>query len=325
MAENKQLEDLLTGFSKDQNKELLHKIVPILAHSHVLVPAMPPKDFDPNMMEELKQGKKMELPKGVRPVPALLQTAEMGRFLGVYTQKKHIPKEGNYPLMMDMHFVDCCRMATQLKMDGVVVNAFSQNLTFKKAAVDAFVRDFGPKKAGNQGGSAAQPIANPQKVKLTKEQFEDVTRKSIELKLLPKFIYEHGAKYIDDICEGKESLLAKMYEEPFQRVPEVPCPYTPADFSVMDLNINDELMLVRLDLPEKKLLPGSCARIYITINPQNEEIHYFTIQQGAKKEDKILGKVTKENRHIVIGEAPDDSGELQRIIDLIEFEKVQTN
>ena len=45
-------------------------------------------------------------------------------------------------------------------------------------------------------------------------------------------------------------------------------PYTENDYSVMALDIAEDLTLVRVDLPEKGLVPPLCYRIYLTINPK---------------------------------------------------------
>lgn len=309
-----QLDDLMTEFSVNKKKEILPRIVPLLAQSNVLVPAAVPDGMENGMLDRLKKGARVELPKGMKPAPALLSTPQGGKFFGVYTEKKHVKVQKEYPLLLDMRFVDCCKMAMQMNLDGIVVNAFSQNLTFKKQALEAFVRGF----SGDQKPETKQ-------VRLTKEQFEDVTRKNIELHLLPKFIFEGGAKYIDDLCEGKAGLLSQVYAEPFLKVPNLDSPYAEADFSVMDLNVAEDIMLVRMDLPEKKMLPGSCRRIYVTLNPDTEEIHYFTIQKAKKGEPDLLGEVGKDGKHNVIGNAPAEGVEIQRVMDLVHFQERQAN
>jgi hypothetical protein len=306
----RRLDKLLTDFTSGKDTEVLHQIIPILGVLNVLVPAAVPANLNKGMLEDLKNGAKMEMPKGMKPMPALLQTKKGGRFLGIYTEKKHVRTEKGYPLLLDMHFVDCCTMAKKLDLDGIVVNAFTQNLTFKKPAIDAFIQDYGSRRK-----------KETKTIRLTREQMEDVTRKNIELRLLPQFIFEGGAKYIDDLCEGKEELLAQIYAEPYKKVPEMVSPYKAEDFSLMDLNIAEDMMLVRLDMPEKKLLEGSCVRIYITVNPQTEDIHYFTIQKSKPKEKNLLGKVRKDGKHEVIGEAPEEGGEIERVMELVRSEQ----
>lgn len=306
----KRLDKLLTDFTSGKDKELLHQIVPILGVINVMVPAAVPADLNPGMLEALKNGAKMEMPKGMRPMPALLQTKQGGRFLGIYTEKKHVRTEKEYPLLLDMRFVDCCSMAKKLDLDGIVVNAFTQNLTFKKPAIDAFIQDYADKNR-----------KETKMIRLTRAQMEDVTRKNIELRLLPQFIFQGGAKYIDDLCEGKEELLAQIYAEPYKKIPDMVSPYKAEDFSLMDLNIADDIMLVRLDMPEKKLLEGSCVRIYITLNPQTEEIHYFTIQKTGSKGKHLLGQVSKDKKHEVIGDAPAEGGEIEKIMELVRSEQ----
>ena len=94
----------------------------------------------------------------------------------------------------------------------------------------------------------------------------------------------------------------------------------------MPLNINEELLLIRLDLPEVKAPAQLCYRIYITLNPKNEkQIHYFTIERGKEKGERNLGAIGSDGKHYTFGEAPVEGAEIQRIMDLLEQEKEKTS
>ena len=47
-------------------------------------------------------------------------------------------------------------------------------------------------------------------------------------------------------------------------------------------------------------------------------MQYFTIERGKKKKERYLGGVDAEGKHIAYGEAPVESAEIQRILDLTE-------
>mgnify|MGYP000267291011 CR=1 FL=1 len=51
----------------------------------------------------------------------------------------------------------------------------------------------------------------------------------------------------------------------------------------MALDISEDLTLIRVDLPDKGLVPPLCYRIYITYNPLKDEAHYYTIEMTKEK------------------------------------------
>ncbi len=309
-TDNKQLDELLGNFAKDQTDENLKKILAVLGNTAVLVPAVFPDGTDPEILEQIKKGTLKQLPPEVKPLPTFLKTPDELKYFGVYTDNGKLPKENVFPVIMNMHFLEACRMADNLKMDGIVINPYDQNVTFKKKALDAFAAQ------AKQARAAAEAKKNGGAVKLdmTPDQFHDVTRKNIELRLFPQFIFERGIEYIDDICEGGEDLLVEVYATPYQNA-SVACPYMSDDFSIMDLNISDDLRLVRIDLPAKNLLPGSCKRIYILTDPEGENIRYFTSIKDQGRPD-FIGRVKTPGELIKIEEYESESGEMERVIEL---------
>ena len=86
---------------------------------------------------------------------------------------------------------------------------------------------------------------------------------------------------------------------------------------MMALNIRENLLLVRVDLPKPEEKTQLCRRIYITLQDE-QKVQYFTIERGKKKKERYLGGVDAEGKHIAYGEAPVESAEIQRILDLTE-------
>ena len=93
-------------------------------------------------------------------------------------------------------------------------------------------------------------------------------------------------------------------------------PYTENDYSVMALDIAEDLTLVRVDLPEKGLVPPLCYRIYLTINPKTGKAGYYTIEMSKEKDVRMLGEFLEDGKHIDHGVAPVEGAELQKIMDL---------
>lgn len=84
----------------------------------------------------------------------------------------------------------------------------------------------------------------------------------------------------------------------------------------MALDISEDLTLIRVDLPDKGLVPPLCYRIYITYNPLKDEAHYYTIEMTKEKDVRLLGGVTEDAKHVSYGNAPVEGAELQEIMNL---------
>ena len=84
----------------------------------------------------------------------------------------------------------------------------------------------------------------------------------------------------------------------------------------MALDISENLTLIRVDLPDKGLVPPLCYRIYITYNPLKDEAHYYTIEMTKEKDVRLLGGVTEDAKHVSYGNAPVEGAELQEIMNL---------
>ncbi|MCR5667126.1 MAG: SseB family protein [Eubacterium sp.] len=313
-VDNSKLEELLTEFSNHQKKETMNQIVPLLGKTRVLMQANFPPEFDRNQLKGAKAGQPIKLPAGVKPVPAILKSNEGGHFFGVYTGHGELPQENKFPFVLDMAFLDCCKLAQRAKLEGIVVNAFSQNVTFKKPAIEAFVKEFA---AGGNG-----PKVPGKEVKMTQEQFHDVTRRNIELHLLPKILFEKKEEGFDSLCEGGEKVIAEIFSDPYKKVQGLNSPYKSADFSMMDLNITEDLGLIRIDLPQKGAHPGHCKRVYITYSESSDLIQYYTIHMPKSDEEAMLGCVIEvedgKTKHEILEPAPNESAEMQKIMELSE-------
>ena len=86
----------------------------------------------------------------------------------------------------------------------------------------------------------------------------------------------------------------------------------------MVMNISEELLIVRVDLPERDMGCPSCWRVYFSWNDQTGEGRYFTIERTQESDVTILGEIGKDWKRIEHGSAPVVGAELQRIIDLIQ-------
>ena len=132
--------------------------------------------------------------------------------------------------------------------------------------------------------------------------------------MIPNRLYTEKAEFVQKLCDEKEAFVNELFAAAFKE-PKL-YPYTKDDYSVMALDISEDLTLIRVDLPDKGLVPPLCYRIYITYNPLKDEAHYYTIEITKEKDVRLLGGVTEDAKHVSYGNAPVEGAELQEIMNL---------
>ena len=95
-------------------------------------------------------------------------------------------------------------------------------------------------------------------------------------------------------------------------------PYLPEDFSVMVLNISDDLTIARVDLPSREMGVPSCYRIYLAWDEKEQKGRYMTIEKTKDAGSNLLGEMGSDLKHINHGQAPVEGAELQTILDILE-------
>ncbi|SER96782.1 SseB family protein [Lachnobacterium bovis] len=285
--ENKELGELIVAYNEHKDAEHLTKLVNHIMECRVLVPAL---------MSEDKS-----------PVPAFIQNSDDELYMPVYTSAKHIPEEPASPLVINMPFLAVVEMAVtpEFNVEGIILNAFTDSLIFKLPLLEKIVE---VEKEKTQG---VIPLDE-----LTDEQYHVWTRKQVEFTLLPKKLFEEGDKFIQELSDGKEKYMDELYEEFYQE--KRMYPYLEEEFSVMTMNISDDVSIVRVDFPERYMQVPSCYRVYLVWDRQKNEGKYFTIEKTVNEDIRLLGGVMPKISHASYGEAPDEGNELQTIIDLIE-------
>lgn len=305
--ETKKTEQLIQIYKEDAVQENLRALIHQMKKSIFLVPAMLP---DTPEVREVKQkvkenpGEKINLPKGVAPMPAILNNQKGEMFFPIYSSPRQVPKEPKADLLMHMPFLACCRMAMdeRLGAQGLALNPFTDNLMFKKNLLDAI------QKEGELPAGAKQ-------VRLTPQQMQVRMRQKAEFHDFPARVFGEGAEFVHKLCDEKEALVHEIYQKAYGQ--QDLYPYDESSFFVMALNISEELLLVQVDLPDAKQPAQLCFRIYVTLNPKNGNARYFTVEKGKGKDERNLGEVGSDGRHIDHGEAPAEGAEIQRIMDII--------
>lgn len=280
---NDRLEQAMKEYIAERTKEKLTEILNLLRPTMLFVPAM------------------LKAPN--QPTPCFLKNSREEQFLVLYTSKEQIPEEPKSQAMLRMPFPACNNIVVQpeLNLTGMVINPFSDNLVLKKELIEKL-------------HEVDQKAAQMKKIKMTPAQFHVFVKKQVEFGILPKCLFTEKEEFVTKLCEEKEAFINQIFAETYKE-PKL-YPYSEADYSVMALDIAEDLTLIRVDLPERDMTPPLCYRLYLTFNPLTKRAGYYTIEMGKEKNTRMLGEFGGDGKHIDHGEAPVEGAELQKIMDL---------
>lgn len=301
--DNRALEEAIAAFRSDKERESYVKMMELLEKSIVLVPAMPPKDIAPELMEQLKAGKPVQFPKETKIVPCLLRKETGEQALPIFTSPQQIPEDRKSPMVMAMPFMGVVSMAAanQDKVAEVVVNPFTEMVVLNRSILE--VAEKRRKAAGQM-----------KTVQLTQEQFQDFAHNRVSLFLLPKYLFEHKEEGLKKLQQEEGAFLLQFYDEVYPKGKKCGC--REEDFSLMTLNLTDTIQLTRLDMPDETNKKGLCYRVYAVFKRDTEEVLYYTLENT--KDGNVIARVTGDGKHEVLEPAPDNGAEIEAILNLVE-------
>lgn len=293
-VKNEKLEELVKQYMDEKNADNLNALIEELRKCRLLVPA--------NINEEKK------------PVPCMLNSKDKGMYFPVYTALKQIPQSPRSEAIINMPYLAVNEMTAQQQenLGGVAINPFTDNLIFKMPLV-LRIQEVEKKRRelAKQGGEPKKKT-----LQLTPEQYLQFERRQFEFGFLPKRFFEQGQAFMDELCEKKEEYIDQLFEEAYQEKRRYP--YLPEDFSVMVMNISEDLLIVRVDLPAQDMAAPSCLRIYLAWNEVAGSGRYLTIETVKDSKERKLGELTLDWKKVDHGVAPVEGAELQYVIDLLQ-------
>lgn len=293
-VKNEKLEELVKQYTDEKNADNLNALIEELRKCRLLVPA--------NINEEKK------------PVPCMLNSKDKGMYFPVYTALKQIPQSPRSEAIINMPYLAVNEMTAQQQenLGGVAINPFTDNLIFKMPLV-LRIQEVEKKRRelAKQGGEPKKKT-----LQLTPEQYLQFERCQFEFGFLPKRFFEQGQAFMDELCEKKEEYIDQLFEEAYQEKRRYP--YLPEDFSVMVMNIAEDLLIVRVDLPAQDMAAPSCLRIYLAWNEVAGSGRYLTIETVKDSKERKLGELTLDWKKVDHGVAPVEGAELQYVIDLLQ-------
>lgn len=286
---NEALEEAMKAFKTNQSNENLVKIMTHLEKATVMQPAFLPQGVDQQKLQNLiREGRKepVKLAGGEQPRPIILKNNSGDQFFAVFTGKSQIPENQKYPVMMFLPFKECAKMAAreELKLSGVVLNPFTDNLTIHKAALE---------------------MMNRKEAQLSAE--DKIARDGFSARF-----YGDKQGFMERISAEKESFVFACYQEAYRKeCGDGPAfPYRQEDFGVIVLNISDTLHMARIALAEGGAVKGACLCVFCCYNPQSGEGIYYLILRGGRGQRNRLFTVEESGVCRELGEAPEEGSEL---------------
>lgn len=301
--DNRALEEAIRAFRADKEKDSYVKVMELLEKSIVIVPALPPKDADPELMEQLKAGKPVQFPKETKIVPCLLRKETGEQALPIFTSPGQIPEDKKSPMVMAMPFMGVVSMAAanQDKVAEVVVNPFTELMVLNRSVLEVAERR---RKAAGQVKT----------VQLTQEQFRDFAHNRVSLYLLPKYLFEQKEEGLKKLQQEEGAFLLQFYDEVYPKGKKSGS--RAEDFSFMTLNLTDTIQMTRLDMPDETNKKGLCYRVYIVFKRDTGEMLYYTLENT--KDGNYFARVTSDGKHELLEPAPDNGAEIEAVLNLVE-------
>ncbi len=275
---NDKLEEAIEIYLKEPSKENLSTILNLLRPTVLLVPAM------------------LKAPN--QPVPCFLKNNNGEQYLAAFTSKEQLEKGPKAQAVLKMPFPACNNVVVkeELALTGMIINPFGTSFVLKKELVQKL----------------HEVDEKTKQVKLTPEQFKVLAKKQVEFGILPKRLHTEKEAFMELLSKEREALINKLFADAYKDAKLYP--YTEADYSVMVLDIAEDLRLARIDFPEQDIVPPLCYRVYLTLDPITKETHYFTIEKMANGNPRLLGGFDEKGAHMNYGEAPVEGAEMDQII-----------
>ena len=283
-VDNSQLESAVAEFAKDRQRDKYAKVMEILEKSTVLVPAMPPKD--------------------AKVVPCLLRKETGEQALPIFTSVAQIPQDKKSPALLSMPFHACLSMVmgNQNDVETMVLNPFTHNMVLSKAILEVAV------KRRNMMGQTKQ-------IKVTEKQFQQLVHNRMALYLLPKYLFENGEEGLKQLQHEEGSFLLQFYKESYPENMRASLAVVPDDFSVMALNVTEDMQITRVDMPDNTDKKGMCYRVYTVWLHKTRELFYYTLEKTDQ--GNYIGKVTSDGKHELVEPAPDNGAEIEAVMNLV--------
>ncbi|MDE6388444.1 MAG: SseB family protein [Lachnospiraceae bacterium] len=308
MADNKldnaKLEAAVADFAQNRQKEYYAKVMEILEKSMVLMPALPPQGIDEETQKQMKAGKPVQLPKEAKILPCLLRKESGEQILPIFTSTAQIPQDKKSPSLLAIPFQACLSMimASKGQVEVMVLNPFTHNMVLTKEILEV--------------AKKRMEAARQQKtIRVSEKQFQELVHNRVSLYLLPKYLFEHKEEGLKQLQHEEGGFLMQFYKESYPENGKIPVAVTPEEFSVMTLNVTEDMQITRVDMPDSTMKKGMCFRVYSVWMRKTQEIIYYTMEKT--EQGNYIGQVTSDGKHEMVEPAPDNGAEIEAVMNLV--------
>ena len=304
LLDNSQLEALAAEFVKDRRKEKYAEIMESIEKSALLVPILKPQGLDEETQKLMQEGKPVQLPRNASINPCLLRKDNGEKALPVFTSAAQIPQDRKSPAVLAMPFQVCLSMvmANREHIEAMVLNPFTHNIVLPKGILEVAV-----KRRDAMKGSKT--------VRMTKEQLEQAVHNRMALYLLPQHLFKNMEDGLKELQQEEGALLIRFYEESYPDKNNQAAMGTPEDFSVMTLNVTEDMQITRVDMPDRTDKKGMCYRVYVVWLNKTQELFYYTLEKT--QQGNFIGRITSDGKHELVGPAPDNGAEIEAVMNLV--------
>lgn len=303
VLDNSQLESAAAEFAQDRQKDKYARVMEILEKATVLVPAMPPQGLDEETQRLMKEGKSVQLPKDAKITPCLLRKDTGEQALPIFTSTLQIPQDKRSPALLSMPFDTCLSMVmeNQSDVETMVLNPFTHNMVLSKEILEVAVK-------------RRDMLGRSKQIKVTGKQFGQLVHNRMALSLLPKYLFENSEEGLRRLQHEEGTLLLQFYRESYPENMRASLAVAPNNFSVMVLNVTEDMQITRIDMPNNTEKKGMCYRVYTVWLHKTRELFYYTLEKT--EQGNYIGKVTSDGNHELVEPAPDNGAEIEAVMNL---------
>lgn len=302
-SDNARLETLAEEFAKDRQKEKYAEVMEALEKSTVLMPVMPPRGLDEETQRAMKAGKPVRLPKNASITPCLLRKESGEQLLPVFTSGAQIPPEKKSPAVLAMPFQVCLSMVTANsgQVSAMVLNPFTHNIAMPKEILEVARRRM-------------EAAKQTKTVRVTEKQFARLAHDRVAFQLLPRYLFEHKEDGLRRLQDEEGAFLLELYRECYPEERRQAAAVTEEDFSVMTMNVTEDMQITRVDMPEGRDRAGSCYRVYAVFLRGARQIRCYTLERT--EQGNQIGRVGPDGVHETLEPAPDNGAEIEAVMAL---------
>ena len=302
--DNSRLEQLAEEFVKDRQKEKYAKVMEILEKSVVIVPVMQPQGLDEETQRMMREGKSVRISGQAQITPCLLRKETGEQVLPIYTSAAQIPRERKSPAVLAMPFHVCLSMvmSDQSHVKAMALNPFTHNFVIPKEILEVAAK-------------RRDTMKNTKTIRVTKEQFGQLVHNRVVLQLLPQYLFEHGEEGLNELQRHEGIFMLQFYKDSYPEGKTEDIAVSPEEFSVMTMNVTQDMQITRVDLPDRMNTKGMCYRVYAVRLHESGKIFYYTLEKT--EQGNYIGQVTSDRKHELMEPVPDNGAEIEAVMNLV--------